>query len=109
NSVVQEGQAMPLGFVRFFDPAHEGIAVEAADKAVRIKEVQLGKPFARAGLRAGDVLLTLDGAEVGSGETFRKTLRKLMAEGTEATFRVRRADRVLDLPVRFAADKPPDK
>lgn len=41
-----------------------GIAVERGDKGVRVTEALAGTPAARAGLRAGDVVLAIDGTAV---------------------------------------------
>src|SRR5262249_43692414 len=87
---VKQNEPNPLGFVQFFDPASIGITFEAAEGGVRIKAAADGKPFAKAGLQAGDLVIAADGTPVDSPETFRRLLRKKLATGGELTFAVRR-------------------
>lgn len=99
ESKVVEKEPKPLGFVQFFDPTDAGITVEKADRGVRVKEAGKGKPFAKAGLRAGDLVTALDGEAVKDAEGFRRLLRaKLAVEGT-MTFKVRRGDKAVEIPV----------
>jgi S1-C subfamily serine protease len=56
-------------------------------------------PFARAGLRAGDVLAALDGTEVRDPEAFRRLLRRRVAEGGLAQLRVLRDGKTTDVRV----------
>jgi hypothetical protein len=99
GSTVVEKEAKPLGLVTFFDPAEVGIKVESAEGGVRVKEAAKEKPFAAAGLVAGDVVTALDGDAVKDAEGFRRLLRaKLALEGT-TTFKVRRDQKTLEIPV----------
>ena len=99
DSKVVEKESKPLGFVTFFDPAEAGIRVESAEGGVRVKEAAPGKPFASAGLRAGDVVTALDRAAVKDAEGFRRLLRaKLAVEGT-TTFHLRRDQKAVEIPV----------
>jgi S1-C subfamily serine protease len=99
NSTIKEHEPNPLGLIKFFDPTRLGIKVEAAEGGLKVKQLQRESVFARAGLRTGDVLIGVAGAPIGDPERFRRTLRKLLAEGEEKVFRVRRADRVLEFTV----------
>jgi hypothetical protein len=76
---ILEGQRDLLGFVKFFDPVREGIEVEAAKGGARVKAVDTGKAFAKAGLRAGDVITSLEGEASADPETFRRQLRSALA------------------------------
>jgi hypothetical protein len=96
---VLERQAAPLGFVKFFDPAREGVEVEAGRLGARVKAVADGKPLARAGLRAGDVVTAVDGTPVSTPDSFRRLLRKGFAGGAEMVLRAHRAGRILDIRV----------
>jgi hypothetical protein len=99
ESKVVENERKPLGFVTFFDPAEAGVKVESAEGGVRVKEAARGKPFAAAGLRAGDVVTALDGSAVKDAEGFRRLLRaKLAVEGT-TTFHVRRDQKTMEIPI----------
>jgi PDZ domain len=101
SSKIQDNEPTPLGFVRFFDPARAGIAVEPAEKGVQVKVSTPGKPFARAGLRAGDVVVALSGEEVNSFESFRRLLRAQLAVEEEGVFKVRRDGQTLEIKVRY--------
>jgi hypothetical protein len=99
DSKLQEKEPKPLDFVTFFDAANAGISVESAEGGVRIKTAELGKPFAKAGLRVDDLVSALDGDAVKDAETFRRVLRaKLAVEGT-TVFKVRRGKENLQIPV----------
>jgi hypothetical protein len=99
ESKVVEKEAKPLGFITFFEPADIGIKVASAEGGARVKAAEKGKPFAAAGLRADDLVTALDGEAVKDAESFRRLLRaRLAVEGT-MTFKVRRGERVLEIPV----------
>lgn len=99
ENTIKEKEATPLGFVKFFDPSQAGIKVAACDGGVRVEEVHEGKRFAQAGLKKGDVVIAIDRTEVGSPDSFRRLLRRKLAEGGEAVFKVRRSDKILEIPV----------
>jgi S1-C subfamily serine protease len=99
NCVVEENATMPLGFVRFFDPAREGVVVEAAKGGVRVKAVDAAKPFAKAGLRVGDLLTAVQGAAVDSPETFCRLLRRAWVGDEDCTLAVVRSGKALDVRV----------
>ncbi len=101
DTKVEEGEATPLGFVRFFDPSFVGVEVVAAEDCLRVKAVHEGKPFARAGLRADDIVLSLDETAVNPVESFRRLLRKKVAEGGDLVLKVRRADNDLDVRIQL--------
>jgi hypothetical protein len=98
NNQVTEHEPNPLGFVKWFDPARVGVTVEAAAGGVRVKAA--GKSFARAGLRAGDLVAAIDGEAVKSPDDFRLLLRAKLADGGKMVFAVRRAGQDLKVPVR---------
>jgi S1-C subfamily serine protease len=66
------------------------------------ERLEPGKPFARAGLRKGDLLTALGGAAVGSPEDFRRRLRRLAAEGGKVTLDLQRDGKALrvDVPLQ---------
>jgi len=101
DTVIKEKEPNPLGFVKFFDPAREGITVEKAEGGLRVKTATEGKRFARAGLRAGDVVTAIDGEAVKDTELFRRLLRRKLAEEKDAVFKVRRGEKTLEVSVRF--------
>jgi S1-C subfamily serine protease len=95
----KEKERTPLGFVKFFDPASIGVAVESADGVLRVKTVAAAKSFGRAGLRLGDQIIALDDTKVDSPESFRRALRTKLALADKLVVKVRRADRVLEIAV----------
>jgi hypothetical protein len=99
NSKVKEKETNPLGFVTFFDPAKVGIKVEKADGGLRVKEAGKDKPFARAGLRADDFVVAVDGDTVKDPEVFRRLLRAKLAVEGELLLKVRRGEQTLELRV----------
>ncbi len=99
NVIVNENDPIPLGFVRFFDPAREGVVVEGAKGGVRVKTVDAGKPFAKAGVRVGDVITAVQGEAVDSPDTFRRLLRRALAVDESCTLGVLRSGKGLDVRV----------
>jgi len=101
KNTIKENEPNPfVGFVKFFDPAEAGITVEAAEGGVRVREAHEGKPFAQAGLKTGDAVIAIDGAEVASPDSFRRLLRRSLAGEEAVVFKVRRDSKVLEIPVR---------
>jgi hypothetical protein len=89
----------PLELFSFFDPARQGVTL-AGDGSARLAKVHEGKPFARAGLRAGDVVLAVGRRQVDSGSALRARLRRL-AGGDEVVFKVKRGEKVIETTVSF--------
>jgi PDZ domain len=98
---LKESKPKPLGFVQFFDPASVGITVEGAEGGVRIREAAEGKPFAKAGLQAGDLAVVADDTPLDSPDTFRRLLRKKLATGGDLTLEVRRENTSWGVVVPF--------
>lgn len=67
-------------------------------KGYALMEVAKDSPAEKAGIRAGDVIVQLGAAEIGSLDDFDGALRKYSA-GDKVTVRVRRGDEVLELIV----------
>jgi PDZ domain len=100
RSVIRENEKHPLGLIRFFDPAEAGIEVAADKGAVQVKAAAKGKPFAEAGLCAGDLVTQINGARTPSPEEFRKRLRAALADGGPTmTLTVQREGKTLTVPV----------
>ncbi len=96
---VRQQQADLLGFVKFFDPAREGVEVEAAKRGVRIKAVTAAKPLARAGLAAGDLIVGVNGQPAESPEVFRRLLRRTFVTGESTLLRVERDGKRVEVRV----------
>ena len=109
--MVRTGDAVPLGFIHWFDPAEAGVEACADDHAdgVLVKSVAKDKPFSAAGLQAGDVVTAVADEKVDTGDkaadrfdSFRRSLRKALAADEEFTLTVRRGDKTLELTVHPA-------
>ncbi len=85
-----EGEQEPFGFVRYFDPTREGVTVEAANGGVRVRAADVAKPFAKAGLKAGDLITAVNGAVASDPEAFRRLLRRAIVADNGLTLRVLR-------------------
>ncbi len=68
------------------------------DGALLVTEVESDGPAARAGLRAGDVIVKFNGKAVTDGSDLRRTLGEV-ASGTDVTVTVQRDGRALDVKV----------
>jgi S1-C subfamily serine protease len=66
---------------------------------VQVERVNAQQPFGKAGLRPGDVVLSLNGTPVTATDSFRRLLRQWLAEEGAAVVRVRRGDKTVDLHV----------
>jgi S1-C subfamily serine protease len=75
-------------------------------RGVLVSEVEENGPAARAGLRAGDVILKFNGAPVTDSRSLREQVRKAEA-GSEATLTVSRDGRSLDLKVQLGGTATP--
>ena len=115
--VVRTGDATPLGVIHWFDPAEAGVEASAVDDrdssqvpgGVLVKTVAKDKPFAAAGLRAGDVITAVGDEKIDSGgktadqfDSFRRALRKALAADEDFPRTVRRGDKTLELTVHPA-------
>jgi hypothetical protein len=91
------------GVARFFDPAQVGVEAAESEGGLTVKIVADGKPFARAGLRAGDRLRAVDGVQVSTTDAFRRALRRAIALAKQTVLTVERdGGRPTDLKVSLA-------
>jgi hypothetical protein len=100
DTTIHEKEQTPLDAVAFFDPSQLGAEVSLAAGKVRIDKVRDGTPMATAGLRAGDVVAAVDGSDVDSPDTFRRSLRRGLVEG-KAVLKVRRGDDTIPVVIRL--------
>jgi membrane-associated protease RseP (regulator of RpoE activity) len=75
------------------------------DEGVLVTSVDEGSPAARAGVKAGDVILKLAGKAVRDGRDLRRALGEA-DPGEEITLTVQRDGKPLDLTVRLEGEKP---
>ncbi len=99
-SAIEWNEPNPLGVFSFFDPAQLGIEVALAKNQIRVESVHAEKAFARAGLRAGDIIVALDKSSVQTLEEFRNLLRRKLLDGATA-LSIRRDDKDLQISVKF--------
>jgi hypothetical protein len=83
--------------IHFFDP---GIDAEPADKGMKVTRVREGKPGSDIGLKAGDVVLSVNGTATDSAESFRQALLRASVREKNA-FAVRRDGKAVELAVKF--------
>jgi S1-C subfamily serine protease len=66
-----------------------------------VKKVLEGKPFAKAGVREGDRVLTVNGDEVAGSEAFRKRLRKETVLEKAIKLQLWRGDKAVEVTVKL--------
>jgi hypothetical protein len=92
ENLIEEHARHPLGYITFFELSVVGVEVKVADMAVRVSAVADGKPFAKAGVKVGDVVTEVNGKKPDSPEALRRLLRDALAVG-DATVKLRRGDK----------------
>lgn len=78
----------------------------AEDRGVLIARVDQDSPAAKAGLRAGDVILKIAGKSVRDGDELREELRRI-DPGSETTLSVQRDGKPFDVKVTLAGERAP--
>lgn len=84
--------------IRYHELSDQLAAYFKVDDGVLVSSVDEGSPAAKAGLKAGDVIVKLDGKPVGDASDLGGAVARLEA-GTPATITVQREGRPLDLKV----------
>lgn len=91
--------------LRYHELSDQLAAYFKVDDGVLVSSVDEGSPAARAGLRAGDVIVKLDGQQVGDASDLGGAVARLQS-GTPATITVQRDGRPLDLKVTVEGPRP---
>jgi hypothetical protein len=91
-TTMKEDEPNAFEFVTFFELSTVGVEVKVADSAVRVSTITEGKPFAKAGIRAGDTITEVNGKKPDSAESLRRLLRDALAVG-DATVKFRRGEK----------------
>jgi S1-C subfamily serine protease len=99
SSQIKQNEPKPLGFVKWFDPADVGVVVESGKDGVRVKKVDETKPFAKAGVKEGDLITVLGGTKAESPDAFRRRLRTAVVMEEELTLELRRDGKIVKLTV----------
>jgi membrane-associated protease RseP (regulator of RpoE activity) len=89
--VIVEDKPNTLG-ITFFELSTVGVEVKVADSTLRVSAVAEGKPFAKAGIRAGDTITEVNGKKPDSAESLRRLLRDALALG-DVTVTLRRGEK----------------
>jgi len=84
--------------IRYHELSDQLAAYFKVDDGVLVSSVDEGSPAAKAGLKAGDVIVKLNGSAVGDASALGGAVARLEA-GTPATITVQRDGRALDLKV----------
>jgi hypothetical protein len=86
---IKEKESNPLGFITFFELRRIGLEVKATDGAVQVATVAAGNVCDKAGLKAGDTVLDVNGKKPADAESLRRLLRDALAVG-DATVKLQR-------------------
>jgi len=78
-----------------------GVSLEQSDAGLTVAEVHPGTPAAQAGVKAGDVLLAVNGYEAGDESAWAK-LKGKMVPGAEFTYTVSRKGKEKDVSFELA-------
>ena len=79
-----------------------GVSVEDRGTGVTIEGVQRNGPAARSGIRAGDVVIAVNGEKIASSRGLIRTVAGV-APGNSVAVKVRRQGRDIDIPVRVGS------
>jgi hypothetical protein len=99
SSTSIEKEAKPLGLIQFFEPGQAGIQIETSDGGLRVKSISRSARFAKAGLREGDLIQSLNGESKLTYESVRSLLRRNIACDEPSRFRVYRNGQEIDIRV----------
>jgi PDZ domain len=93
--------AKMANYVRVFDVSSLGMETDWVGGRLCVKSVSPENPFVRAGIKSGDLVKKLDGAELKSSADFRRPLRRAHVRGTDLRFTVERNGEDLTIDVSF--------
>jgi serine protease Do len=91
--------------IRYHELSDQLAAYFKVEDGVLVSSVDEGSPAARAGLKAGDVIVKLNGTDVGDAADLGAAVARLEA-GTPAGIRVQRDGRPVDLKVTIEGARP---
>jgi hypothetical protein len=99
DAVVIPNARNALGLLKLFDTRQAGVEVEEARAGVVVKAVLDGKPFAKAGVRAGDRVLAIGGKKLANMEQFRRAVRRGAMANEDVALTLERSGRKLEITV----------
>jgi hypothetical protein len=100
NQFVQSKEG-PLTMLKWFDPASLGVKLTHLNGEARVDSVADGKPFAKAGVQAGDVIVLLDGRGWVDVDHFNRDLRRALVRDS-AKLMLHRGEKTIDVQLRLA-------
>jgi hypothetical protein len=99
HSLVLRNSTTLLKPLKLFDPLQLGVEVEESDRAVIVRKILSGKPFAQGGMKEGDEIITFNNTPIKSSALFRKLVRRESMAGKSAAVEVKRDGKMLKLTV----------
>jgi hypothetical protein len=100
ESTIREGEWIQANFVNYFQPGRLGLDASPVEGGMRLDHLYGKNLFYTAGLRSGDVIVSVDGVQTHSAELFRKQLRRASVRD-RVVFDVRRGEESLKVTVPF--------
>lgn len=88
-------------------PAMLGVVADLSADVARILKVTPGSPAAKAGIRAGDVVLRINGREVRTPRALGRRIRYGFGVGDRITVEVRRGEKELEFEITLV-ERPPE-
>lgn len=95
----------PLG-IRFVSPGDVGVELAVGPKSIQFAKVSNTSPLVQAGLRKGDVVVSMNGIAIATAADFRRQLRESLLWGA-GLLEIRRGEETFRRLVTFA--EPPKK
>ena len=105
KSTLKEKQADSLRFVRFFELEDAGIEAKDAKGGVEVTTTFAGKRLSTAGIKTGDLILSVNQDAIKSVDSLRRLLRKQIVLGDSFSLQVHRAGKQLE--IRIPAEMAP--
>jgi hypothetical protein len=99
NTIVRSEEKELVELVRPWNASDLGVELTARDGRIHAGRVGRKTPMSRAGVEAGDILLSFDGEKIATPDGAVKLLRRKSAELLPFVVRVKRGDRELELIV----------
>lgn len=66
----------------------------------KVSDISEGSPFEKAGIKAGDIILSVNGKKVTNGEELKNTMEAVNVDGAEVAFEIQRGGRTKSYTVK---------
>jgi hypothetical protein len=107
KSAVLSGEREPRRFIRWLEPEDFGISVAPDKSGVLITKANPNTPLSSAGVRAGDLVVAVNGWRVKSLPDVRRYLCRALVSGVGISFTVKRGDKTEYLAAAAITDQAP--